>query len=197
MRGVIDAAVFRVPPDEAGTRRLGEAMVFMARLDAQDPEFVWWSRQIVRDIPSKAHNMIVRRLLEWDRAHIRYRYDGLGTEWVQRAKHTLLVDGAADCDCMIVVMAAQGLALGYPTRIRFVKCDADRPDEFSHVYVGIGIPDGAGGETWIACDPTQAHAEPGWQPPHWAKMDFDVTTWEPRTRDEIEFWNELKRRVAA
>jgi hypothetical protein len=191
---VANATIYRVPHDEASTRALGMAMVFVARKDAHDPEFIWWARAAVRDVPSKAHHMIVRRLLEWDRARVRYRYDPLGLEWMQSPKHTLLVDGAGDCNNITGMMGAQSLALGYPARIRFVKSDQTRPGEFSHVYLGIGIPDGKGGEEWIACDATQAHAEPGWQPPHWGKMDFDLTTWEPSTPDEVAFWKMLEKR---
>lgn len=191
---VANATVYRVPPDEASTRRLGEAMVFLARKDAHDQEFIWWARAAVRGVPSKAHHMLVRRLLEWVRAHVTYLFDPLGYELLQSPKHTLLVEGVADCDDLSCLLAAMSLALGYPSVIRFVKSDQSRPREFSHVYVGIGIPDGKGGEEWIACDATQAHAEPGWQPPHWGKLDYDLTTWDPSTPEEVAFWREMERR---
>ena len=93
----LNANVYRVPPGDEGTKALGEAMVQVSRAAAHDPMFVMWARAAVRDIPSKAYRSIARRLLEWVRANVRYRFDPLGLEWVQDPRHTLLVDGAGDC----------------------------------------------------------------------------------------------------
>lgn len=160
--------------DDDRTRVLGDKMVELAQAAAHDPDFVFWARAAVRDVPSKAHHAAARRLLDWVRATVRYRYDPLGLEWVQDPRHTLLVDGAGDCDDGSTLIAALAVALGYRATVRFVKADRSRPDEFSHVYTVVGIPDGRGGEEWIALDWTQAHAEPGWEPPYWAKMDMAV-----------------------
>lgn len=191
-----NATVYTVPGGDDGTKRLGMSMVFFARLAAHDPQFVWWARAAVRDIPSKAHNVVARRLLEWVRKVVKYRYDPLGLEWQQDPRHTLLVDGAGDCNNQTCLIAALALALGYRSVIRFVKADRTRPDEYSHVYALIAVPDGQGGESLVALDTTQAHAEPGWEPPYWAKMDFDVIGFSPSTSEENAFWENLRTLAA-
>jgi hypothetical protein len=65
-----------------------------------------------------------------------------------------------DCDTYAMWVAALGGVLGFNYAFETVKVDADRPDEFSHVYTALRV-----GDDWYPLDPSTRNARPGWRPP--------------------------------
>lgn len=65
-----------------------------------------------------------------------------------------------DCDTFAMWVAALGGVLGFNYAFETVKVDADRPDEFSHVYTALRV-----GDDWYPLDPSTRNATPGWRPP--------------------------------
>lgn len=67
-----------------------------------------------------------------------------------------------DCDTIAGVYLATLLGiLGFHYGWETAKVDLNRPDEFSHVWVGARLDDGS----WYALDPSTSTATPGWRPP--------------------------------
>jgi hypothetical protein len=64
-----------------------------------------------------------------------------------------------DCDSYSVWVAALGGVLGYQYAFETAKVDAQRPDEFSHIWAAL-LVDG----NWYALDPSTPGVVPGWRP---------------------------------
>jgi hypothetical protein len=84
---------------------------------------------------------------------------------------------AGDCDSYTVITSTLGGILGFQYAFETAKVDADRPDEFSHVWTAL-LVDG----DWYALDPSTTGATPGWRPPVPPKM---FARWPERPIEEI------------
>lgn len=100
--------------------------------------------RIVHHVPSKQRTAELGALYRWVRDNIRYRYDPLGLEWVQRPERTV-IERAGDCDDMATLLAALSGALGHPWRFNTVG-----PSAGIQKHIACQAFDGA---TWVTLDP--------------------------------------------
>lgn len=133
----------------------------LAREDSSTYPIRSLATQITRDVPSKQTRQELEALYRWVRDHIRYRFDPLGVEWVQRPTRTV-EEGAGDCDDMATLLSSLAQSLGHITRWRTVGPTKNTP---KHIAIEAyarhpGAPDGE----WISMDPVlepaRATAEP-------------------------------------
>lgn len=94
---------------------------------------------------------VAKRLYEWVRAHVRYRYDPLGIEYI-KAPHVLLDEieqrgqAAGDCDDMTALLAALFKSVGLP--VRFVLMSQQPNGTLHHIYLEALVK-----ERWLPFDP--------------------------------------------
>ena len=80
---------------------------------------------------------------------------------VEGTRNFVTQNGAvvSNCDDQSSLIAAMALALGIPARFATLKCDPERPAEYSHVYPVLFI-DGQ----WLGADATVRDSHLGWEP---------------------------------
>jgi hypothetical protein len=110
------------------------------------------------------------------RDQIRYVFDPNGVELIENPAR-ILESRVADCDSIVILMAALCEQMGFPCRFVTIKADKERPDDFSHVFLEVKIP----GRGWTGSDPTQPTREFGWEP----GPEYERQTW-PASKDEPE-----------
>lgn len=159
----------QIPHGEAGTR---ETLKVMKRLvlspwGHRNPEVVWLARGIVDEVspgPQKDYRAMAEKILAFMKENVSYRLDPAGLEYVPTPWYTLLVSGREDCDGHATAIAALAMALGMRAGFRTVKGDKSRPEQWSHVYAVIGVPEG-NKTVWLTADSTQEESYLGWDPP--------------------------------
>lgn len=67
---------------------------------------------------------------------------------------------SGDCDTFTIMVSTLGGVLGFQHAFETAKVDAERPDEFSHVWAALRI-----GKDWYPLDPSTPGVSPGWRPP--------------------------------
>ena len=72
----------------------------------------------------------------------------------------MLKNRIGDCDSQDMLLAAMFESEGFPTQFVTIKADAERPDEYSHVYTRVKIPNYG----WVVADPTMPNKYFGWEP---------------------------------
>jgi predicted transglutaminase-like cysteine proteinase len=118
--------------------------------------------------PRDAHSEI-RAIFDWVKHNFRFTKDPSGRETLGTAEYLIRLK-AGDCDDYVVTQGALLGALGYPTRIVTIAADPHERRRLSHVYLEVLV-----NGHWIAMDPTQEHAIPGWAPPKY----FRKKVWGP------------------
>lgn len=171
----------KIPAGEQGTEatlRVMKKLVF-SPWGHRHPEVVQLARMIREDVKSKDYRGEAEAIFRFahigSEANIKYRLDPSGLEWVQTPYHTLLVAGEGDCDDASVAICALAAASGFQCAFRTVKGDAQRTDQWSHVYAVIGIPAKGGKTEWLSADSTQSEAFLGWNPPE--GKSWGMKTW--------------------
>ena len=124
----------------------------------RDPRIVRAARDLTAGCPQKDYYCQAQRLFDWFKGNIRYVRDPHNTEWVQSPVVTLR-EGAADCDCGAVALAALASSIGMPSGFEAIKADPSHPSEYSHVYAILKTPKG-----WRAADWTVQESTFGWRP---------------------------------
>lgn len=153
------AAVTNVP--YGGARFTEKTLTAMRKLvyDGQhDPSIVRAARTIIQGCPAKDYYCEASTIFQWFKSNIRYVRDPQNCEWVQGPVVTLR-EGASDCDCGAVALAALYGAIGLPSGFEAIKADRSHPNEFSHVYAIVKTPRG-----WRAADWTVPESTFGWRP---------------------------------
>lgn len=115
------------------------------------------------DLPkcaNKDHLCYAQAVYTFARDHIKYAYDPHLVEYVESARR-ILRNKIADCDSIVILMAAMLENIGLATQFVTIKADPERPDEFSHVYLRVKIPNVG----WVALDPTMPNKNFGWEAP--------------------------------
>ena len=110
------------------------------------------------------------------RDQIRYVFDPSGVELIENPAR-ILETRAADCDSIVILMAAICENMGFPCRFVTIKADKSRPDDFSHVFLEVKIPN----RGWVGSDPTQPQRDFGWE----AGPEYPRKTW-AASNDEPE-----------
>jgi transglutaminase-like putative cysteine protease len=160
---------FGVLSGESGTRRTIDAMQRLVREGRIDPTIIYTAQQLVRNIPRNDFRSQASALHEFVKRYVGYVRDPRSTELLRSPFWTLYYQ-AGDCDDQAVLLCALAEAIGLKTRFKTIKADATFPDEFSHVYGQIQMPDS--GE-WITSDTIVPGATIGWE----AEERFGSRTW--------------------
>jgi hypothetical protein len=159
----------KIPGGERGTVATLKIMkgVVLGQWGSRNPEIVELTRMAVEDVspgPSKDYRAMAKGIFDCVKEHVAYRLDPAGLEYVCTPWYTLAVSGYEDCESHAALIAAMSMALGFRAAFRTVKGEKRRPDQWSHVYAVIGIPNK--GETiWLSADTTQSESYLGWNPP--------------------------------
>lgn len=124
-----------------------------------DPEFVSLSRDVVKECSPRDSICELTTVYNKLKSIIKYSYDPYQVEYVQSPWETLNRK-TGDCDCMVTLISAMMGALGYNYRLVTIKADKLRPDEWSHIFAEIMIPN----KGWQAVDLTVPEAVVGWSP---------------------------------
>jgi Transglutaminase-like superfamily len=133
-------------------------------------------QQFVFDCTPKDYYCYARKAHEFCRDQIRYVFDPSGVELIENPARTL-ESRVADCDSIVILMAALCEQMGFPCRFVTIKADKGRPNDFSHVFLEVKIPN----QGWVGSDPTQPTREFGWEP----GAEFPRKTW-PASKDGVE-----------
>lgn len=154
---------YRAPLLE-GERGTAQTIHLMRRLIDQalnDPQFVRFAIDLVRNVPAYDDYGEVFSLFTWVQGHIRYTKDPVTKEKLTPPMEFLKLR-AGDCDDIAMLLGALAIALGYPARLVTVAANPDYPQEFSHVYTEVEVPAGSG--RWVAVDAARPGSEFGREP---------------------------------
>ncbi len=141
----------RISTGSRGTDETLDAMADMSLEAAEDPYFVSYFREVVKDCPARDYYCIAQTLLDWSKSNIKYVNDSLTCELVQSPGYLSFVSGRGDCDCLSCQLAAAFLACGLGAGYKAIATNANNPSEFSHVFALAGIPTPSG-VRWLAAD---------------------------------------------
>lgn len=123
--------------------------------------------QIIQNCPAKDYYCYARAIYEFCRDRIKYVYDPHLVELVESPTR-ILEAGIADCDSICTLMGSLNESIGLKTRFRTIKADSKRPDDFSHVYCMVRVPQSRFSTSkisgWIAEDATLPDKQFGWEP---------------------------------
>jgi len=134
-----------------------------------DETIIFLAQQLARTCDRDDFRCQASRIFEYVKKNIHYVQDPTGTELLRSPICTLYYR-AGDCDDQAVLFSALAESIGLRTRFKTIKASAANPDEFSHVYSEVLIPN----RGWMPSDTIVSTAKLGWEAPH----HFGVHTWE-------------------
>lgn len=123
--------------------------------------------QLCRQCSQKDYLCYARGIFEFCRDRIQYVFDPSGVELIE-APYKILESGVADCDSIVVLLAAMLESIGFPCEFVTIKADLKRPDEYSHVFLRCKVAK----HGWTDMDATMQKPF-GWGPP----ANFERKTW--------------------
>lgn len=184
-----------------GTRATLERMhklVALGKLDPTMQKIATWIRlQVPNDRRGKT-KAAANAIFDWVSKHGVFQSDPFQVEKIEHPIETMrpVIEArkngtytgpgifAGDCDSYAVIVATLGGVLGFQYAFETAKVDADRPDEFSHVWTAL-LVDG----DWYALDPSTPGVAPGWRPPVAPKL---LARWPERPIEEIIKGSDMK-----
>lgn len=113
----------------------------------------------------------VHALYEFVRQNFSFRDDPVGYQYLQPVTGILRTKSGNCASLNLILLPVLLGTVGYPTRAITIKSDSSMPDEFSHVYVEVGLKDGR----WIPLDVARPDAAFGLAPS--AGAYWDKATW--------------------
>ncbi len=154
---------YRVPlaDGNAGTAQTVRLMRRLIDQALNNPEFVRFAVDLVRNVAAYDDFGEVFALFSWVQQNIRYTKDPVTKEKLYPPMELLKIQ-AGDCDDISMLLAALAIALGYPARLVTVAANTSAPDDFSHVYTEVELPPGSG--KWVAVDAARPGSAFGLQP---------------------------------
>lgn len=152
----------------AGTNRTIRAMEDMVKKGRADETIIFLASQVLRKVDPKDYFGQVSALHEWVKKNIHYVRDPNGVELLRSPFWTLYYK-AGDCDDQAVLLSSLAQAVGFKTKFKAIKGDSRFPDEFSHVYSQVLIPE----KGWVTSDTIVPHAKLGWE----SEERFGSYTW--------------------
>jgi len=155
---------------QAGTDRTIHAMRRLVNEGRTDPTIIFLGQQLARKYDRKDYASQARAIHKYVQSNIHYVKDPRATEMLRSPFWTLYYK-AGDCDDQSVLVAALAEAIGFKTRFKTIKADPSYPQEFSHVYSQIQLPNT--GE-WVTSDTIVPGVDIGWE----AEDMFGSRTWE-------------------
>lgn len=150
----------QVPSGLAGTSQTIQMMRELVTQGKRDFRVRNKVGEIIQQCRSKNYYCYAKGLYEFCRDKIRYAFDPNGVELLE-LPYRVLESGIADCDSIVMLLAAMAENIGLQARFVTIKADVKRPNEFSHVFVEIMVPKVG----WVAADPTMPDKKFGWKPP--------------------------------
>jgi hypothetical protein len=131
---------------------------------------VWFCRAY--SVPSYDEPGEVRAQFQGVLDNFFYRKHLVGGQLLQHVSG-ILETLSGDCaDLTLVLLPSLLGSIGYPSKAVTIKCDADRPDEFSHVYIETQLSDGR----WIPLDVARQDAVFGRAPEYnWGREEYPLT----------------------
>lgn len=154
----------------AGTQRTVTAMRRLIDEGRADQTVIFAASQIARRYGQKDYRGQIKGLHNFVQSYIHYVKDPNTVELVRSPIWTLYYR-TGDCDDQTILLSSLAEAIGFRTRIKAIKADINWPNEFSHVYSQIQLPDT--GE-WITSDTIVPGKPAGWE----ADERFGSRTWE-------------------
>ncbi len=162
-----------------GTQATLEKMHKLVALGKLDPTFqkiATWIRLSVPTDRRGATKETADAVFNWVAAHGIFQRDPFQIEKIEhpieamrpiiqaRAAGTYKGKGlfVGDCDTFAIVTATLLGVLGFQYAFEVAKVDADRPDEFSHVWTAALVEPN---HQWYSLDASTKGAFPGWKPP--------------------------------
>lgn len=162
--------LYDIPDSDKGTEATLTKMAELAWKGRVDQFVIRVAMKIVQaaEIPRKQYVKEMESLFRFcQQTHpgisrnqqLRYYKDPYHAEKLSSPRRTIEF-GGGDCDDLTVCLGSMLMALGHgPVRFVVVAADADRPDEFSHVYCWVRHSEGKAvdpedGSHWIPLDPT-------------------------------------------
>jgi hypothetical protein len=139
-------------------------------------------KNLVFSCPAKDYYCYAEAAHNFCRDEIRYVFDPSGVELVESPKR-VLESRVADCDSIVMLMAALCEQMGFECRFVTIKADKARPDDFSHVFLEVKVPN----RGWIASDPTQPDKPFGWSPgPEYPRKNWPASKDSPESGKETD-----------
>lgn len=166
----LDPSAFRKIQIEKGKRGTDETLDEMAVMSleaAEDPYFVSYFREEVKDCPARDYYCIAQTLLTWAKTNIKYVNDSLTCEIVQHPGFLAFVSPRGDCDCISCFLTGAFMACGLGGGYKAIATNPNNPTEYSHVFALAGIPTPSG-VRWLAADAVMNPGGPailGQEPP--------------------------------
>jgi len=135
---MVEYAVNEYPASTVTDATVAEMHRFV-KLAKTDADFIKLVTYIVKNCPGRDDLCHLRRLYDVFYARIKYLRDPYQVERVQSVWETM-DNRAGDCDDSSTLMAAAAGSIGYKYRFVTIKCDAARPEEWSHVFTQVYTP---------------------------------------------------------
>lgn len=123
--------------------------------------------QLTRKCAAKDYLCYAQQIFEYCRDQIQYVFDPNGVELIE-APHKIIESGVADCDSIVVLLAAMLESVGFPCEFVTIKADSNRPQSYSHVYLRCRVPKSG----WVKMDATMHDKPFGWGPPEHYEKKF-------------------------
>lgn len=133
----------------------------LVRQGRTDPTVIWAAQQLARKVGRKDYTGQARKIFNFVRRHIHYVRDPKGVELLRSPFQTLRYR-AGDCDDQAILFSALAEAIGFDTRLKTIKANIAHPDEFSHVYSQVLIPN----RGWMSADTIVPKVDLGWEASH-------------------------------
>lgn len=152
-----------------GTSRTISKMRKLVTQGRTDPTVLFAAQRLARKRDPRDYRGQADELFKFVKKHIHYVRDPRDTELI-RSPFWVLYYRAGDCDDQAILFSALAEAIGFKTRFKTIKADPRTPDEFSHVYSQVFIPD----KGWMSADTIVPNARFGWE----ADERFGSSVWE-------------------
>jgi len=165
-----------VAPGYLGTYQTIQRMQDMVTLGKRQFQIRKLIGELVQNCPPKDYYCYAKAAHDFCRDKIRYVFDPSGVELIETPAR-ILESKVADCDSIVILMAALCEGMGFPCRFVTIKADSARPNEFSHVFLEVKIPR----KGWVGSDPTQPNRPFGWEP----GPEYERKNW-PASKDAPE-----------
>jgi len=155
-----------IPSGNAGTAQTIAGMQMLVGKGKRDQRVRQLAIRLASQCKKKDYACYAQKCYEFCRDKIQYVYDPVNVEYVEHPRK-LLEAGGGDCDSVCVLLASMLEGIGLPCRYITIKADPSKPNEFSHVYLQVGLPRKGGGvRDWKGMDVTMEPRVPfGWEPP--------------------------------
>ena len=133
-----------------------------------------------RNVRERDTTGFINAIHEWVKRRYIFRWDPYHREMLLSTRAIILnnrrVPGfGMDCDDFVILENSLLRAIGIPTRLVIAKCDRERSNQYSHIYLQAFDRKK---KRWLDLDPTNKRARAGWKPTSFgtAVIEIDYRT---------------------